>query len=299
MRCIRGSLIVATALAVALGASACGKSNVTEPSPTATPSGSGTSAPYWTLVPQHVKDDGKLLFAVDASYPPNEYTDPSGKITGWGVELATSVSHLLGLEPQFENVSMDRLVSEVGQGTYELGLASISITPARTPLVDMVSYYKAGTAWAVAQGNPTGMTQNAACGRRVAVLKGSIQADDVAARSVLCTKANRSAIVIEPFERQTDATSALLGGSVDAILADSPVVDAAVAASGGKLQILGSTYALLPYGIAVPKGSGDLAIAVRRAVQTLIGDGTYARILAKAGVAEGAVETSLIYPPAR
>jgi polar amino acid transport system substrate-binding protein len=251
------------------------------------------------LVPDGVKDDGKLVFAVDASYPPNEYTDSEGTITGWGVDLATQISDLVGLEPQFVNVSMNRLISDVSKGDYELGLASISITPARTPLVDLVSYARAGTAWAVASGNPTGMTQNAACGRRVAVLKGSVQADDITTRSILCAKANRSGIVIEPFQKQTDATTALLDGSVDATLADSPVVTAAVAANGTKLQELGTTYGVLPYGIAVPKGSGDLAIAVRRAVQKLIDDGSYAQIMSKAGVADAAIQTSLIYPPAR
>jgi len=299
MRRIRRSLIAASVLAVAVSAAACGKANVGEPSPTTTPSGSGTSAPFWSLVPDGVKDDGKLVFAVDASYPPNEYTDSEGTITGWGVDLATQISDLVGLEPQFVNVSMNRLISDVSKGDYELGLASISITPARTPLVDLVSYARAGTAWAVASGNPTGMTQNAACGRRVAVLKGSVQADDITTRSILCAKANRSGIVIEPFQKQTDATTALLDGSVDATLADSPVVTAAVAANGTKLQELGTTYGVLPYGIAVPKGSGDLAIAVRRAVQKLIDDGSYAQIMSKAGVADAAIQTSLIYPPAR
>jgi len=299
MRRIRRSLIAASVLAVAVSAAACGKANVGEPSPTTTPSGSGTSAPFWSLVPDGVKDDGKLVFAVDASYPPNEYTDSEGTITGWGVDLAAQISDLVGLEPQFVNVSMNRLISDVSKGDYELGLASISITPARTPLVDLVSYARAGTAWAVATGNPTGMTQNAACGRRVAVLKGSVQADDITTRSILCAKANRSGIVIEPFQKQTDATTALLDGSVDATLADSPVVTAAVAANGTKLQELGTTYGVLPYGIAVPKGSGDLAIAVRRAVQKLIDDGSYAQIMSKAGVADAAIQTSLIYPPAR
>lgn len=299
MRRIRRSMIAASVLAVALGAAACGKTNVGESSTTTTPSGSGTSAPFWSLVPDSIKDDGKLVFAVDASYPPNEYTNSEGTITGWGVDLAAQISALVGLEPQFINVSMDRLVSDVSKGDYELGLASISITPARTPLVDLVSYAQAGTAWAVAAGNPTGMTQNSACGHRVAVLKGSVQADDITTRSILCTKASRSGIVIEPFQKQTDATTALLDGSVDAILADSPVITAAVAANGTKLQELGATYAVLPYGIAVPKGSGDLAIAVRRAVQKLIDDGSYVQTLSKAAVGDAAIQTSLIYPPAR
>lgn len=291
-------LVAVAALTVAMGLTACGQVNQPGPSPTASATGSEVPA-IRALVPDSVLADGTLTIAVDASYPPNEYTDASGQITGWGVQLATEVAALMGLTPKFSNVTFDRLITDVRDNKYELGLGSITITTARTQLVDLVSYYQAGTAWAVAQGNPTGMTQNNACGRRVAVLRGSVQADDLAARSTLCTRASRPAIVIEPFEQQTDVTAALLDGTVDAMVADSPVVADAVAKSTGKLQLLGSTYAVAPYGMAVPKGSGNLAIAVRRAVQKLIDDGAYLDILRTASVQAGAISTSLIYPPAR
>jgi polar amino acid transport system substrate-binding protein len=295
----RVALVAVATLAFAVGLTACGQVNQPGPSATSSPTRSDADPVIAALVPDSVRADGKLTIAVDASYPPNEYTDSNGQITGWGVELATDVAHLMDLEPVFENVTFDQLITDVRDNTYELGLGSITITPSRTPLVDLVSYYQAGTAWAVAQGNPTGMTQNNACGRNVAVLRGSVQADDLAARSTLCTRASRSAIVIEPLEQQTDVTKALLDGTVDAMAADSPVVADAVAKSTGKIQMLGTTYAVAPYGIAVRKGAGNLAVAVRRAVQTLMDDGTYTGVLRTAGVQAGAIQTSLIYPPAR
>jgi polar amino acid transport system substrate-binding protein len=292
------ALVAVAALTVAMGLTACGQVN--QPGPSSTASATGSEDPaIRALVPDSVAADNTLTIAVDASYPPNEYTDASGQITGWGVQLAKEVAALMGLTPTFTNVTFDQLITDVRDKKYELGLGSITITPSRAQLVDLVSYYQAGTAWAVAQGNPSGMTQNDACGRTVAVLRGSVQADDLAARSTLCVRASRPAIVIEPFEQQTDVTKALLDGTVDAMAADSPVVADAVAKSSGKLQLLGSTYAVAPYGIAVPKDSGDLAIAVRRAVQKLIDTGTYLDILRTASVQAGAVSTSLIYPPAR
>lgn len=298
VRTIRGALIAGGALAAVVLA-ACGTVNQGGPSPTSSPSASGADPAIAALVPTSVSHDGKLLFGVDASYPPNEYTQADGRIVGWGTEIGSAVARLLGLQAEFKNVTFDRLISDVRDGRYELGLGSITITPARSQLVDLVSYYRAGTSWAVAHGDPTGMTQNDACGRTVAVLKGSVQFDDLTARSTLCTRASRAAIVVEPFQRQTDATAAVLDGSADAVVADSPVIASAVAASNGKLQPLGDTYRVAPYGVAVPKGSGDLAVAVRRAVQKLIDSGQYAHLLQAASVEDGAIHTSLIYPPAR
>lgn len=259
---------------------------------------SGADPGLMALVPESVRADGSLSVAVDASYPPNEYTDASGAITGWGVQIGTAVAQLLGLRFQPTNVAQSDLIAAVADGRYELGIASLTVTVARAKQVDLVSYYRAGTSWAVRSGNPTGMSQNDACGRRVAVLRGSVQVDDLAVRSVQCSRASRSAIVVEPFEQQTEATAAVTDGTSDATLADSPVISAAVKTSGGRLQLLGATYGVAPYGIAVPKSSGDLAVAVRRAVQSLIDSGRYADILDSAGVASGAIATSLIYPPA-
>jgi polar amino acid transport system substrate-binding protein len=294
----RVALVAVAALTLAMGLTACGQVN--QPGPSSTASATGSEDPaIRALVPDTVAADNTLTIAVDASYPPNEYTDANGQITGWGVQLANEVAALMGLTPKFTNVAFDQLITDVRDKKYELGLGSITITTSRVQLVDLVSYYQAGTAWAVTQGNPSGMTQNNACGRTVAVLRGSVQADDLAARSTLCARASRPAIVIEPFAQQTDVTKSLLDGTVDAMAADSPVVADAVAKSSGKLQMLAATYAVAPYGIAVPKGSGDLAIAVRRAVQKLIDEGTYLDILRAGSVQAGAISTSLIYPPAR
>jgi polar amino acid transport system substrate-binding protein len=297
MRSVRRSLLATVLVAAMPLVAACGGDGAS-PTPTGTTS-AGADPALVALVPADVAADGTLLFAVDASYPPNEYTDAQGEITGWGVDLGTAVAKLLGLEPRFVDVAQEDLIAAVRDGEYELGLASLTITPARAQQVDLVSYFRAGTSWAVQAGNPTGMSQNDACGLRVAVLRGSVQLDDLTLRSTLCARSSRSAIVIEPFEQQTDATAALLDGSVDATLADSPVIADAIRASDGKLAQLGSTYAVAPYGLAVEKGAGNLAIALRRAVQELIDGGTYEAILSGAGVQAGAITTSLIYPPAR
>jgi polar amino acid transport system substrate-binding protein len=291
-------LVAVAALTLSMGLAACGQVNTPGPSPTASATGSEDPG-IVALVPDDVKADGTLTVAVDASYPPNEYTDAGGQITGWGVKLATEVATLMGLTPKFTNVPFDQLITDVQDKKFELGLGSITITTTRAQLVDLVSYYQAGTTWAVAKDNPTGMSQNAACGRKVAVLKGSVQVADLVARSTLCSKASQPAIVIEPFEQQTQVSEALLKGTVDAMLADSPVVNWAVASNTGTLQQLGGVYAVAPYGIAVPKQSGNLAVAVRRAVQKLMDDGTYLDILRASAVQGGALTTSLIYPPAR
>ena len=59
----------------------------------------------------------------------------------------------------------------------------------------MVSYYSAGTQWAVAKGNPKNVNIDDACGMTVGVQKGTVQLEDLAARSKKCTDAGKPAIM--------------------------------------------------------------------------------------------------------
>ena len=124
--------------------------------------------------------------------------------------------------------------------------------------------------------------------------RGTVQVDDLTARSDTCTTAGKPAINSRQFQAQTDVTLALTGKRAQAMLADSPVVDYAVSKTNGQLEAVGDAYDTAPYGIAVPKGDGNYAKAIQGAVQALITDGTYKSILDKWSVSSGAITTSKI-----
>jgi len=71
-------------------------------------------------------------------------------------------------------------------------------------------------------------------------------------------------------------------------MADSPVAAYIVKKSNGQFQVTGKPYGTAPYGIAIPKGSG-LVKPVQKAVEALMQDGTYKRILTRWGIQRGAI----------
>ena len=271
-----------------------------------TTGGAESSAPASTItkddtlaamVPADIAANGTLSIGTDASYAPNQFlADDGTTIVGWDVDLATAVAQVLGLKAEFENAPFDTLVAGVKSGKYELGVSSFTINPERVQQVDMPSYFNAGTSWAVPAGNPNNITPDTACGFKVAVQKGTVQVEDITARSEACTDAGKEAITIEQFQLQSDATAAVVSGKDDAMLADSPVVAYAIAQTGDKLELVGEISDAAPYGYAVPKDQGDYTEAVRGAVQKLIDDGTYLSILTLWGVEDGAVTTSEVNP---
>lgn len=244
-------------------------------------------------VPAPVSADGKLVFGTDASYPPNEFTDTDGTtIIGLDVDLGTAIAQKLGLTAEFQNSQFSGIIPGIEGARYELGMSSFTINPERVETVDMVSYFSAGTSLAVKAGNPDGISADALCGKAVGVQAGTVQVEDVAARSAACTAAGQPAIAVTELQQQTDVTLALTSNRIVAMLADSPVVAYAVTTTDGALEALGAPYDTAPYGIALAKNQGTFATAVQGAVQALIDDGSYAAILEKWNVANGAIPTS-------
>jgi polar amino acid transport system substrate-binding protein len=247
------------------------------------------------LVPSDVASDGKIVVGSDASYAPNEFVDTDGTtIIGMDVDLGKAIGQKLGLEVEFQNSAFDGILPGIAAKKYDLGMSSFTDNADREKVVDMVTYFSAGTKMATLKGNPDGINLDDLCGKTIAVQRGTVQVDDLTARSDKCTAAGKPGITQQPFQAQTDVTLALTGKRAQGMLADSPVVDYAVAQTNGQLEAVGEAYDTAPYGVAVPKGDGKYAQAIQGAMQALMTDGTYKTILEKWSVAGGAITTSKI-----
>jgi polar amino acid transport system substrate-binding protein len=249
------------------------------------------------LVPADVAADGKIVVGADASYPPNEYLDTDGRtIIGMDVDLGNAIARKLGLTAEFQNAQFDGILPGLAAGKYEWGMSSFTINPDRIKSVDMVSYLNVGTKAAVAKGNPEHVSLDDLCGKPVGVQQGTVQVDDLNARNQKCQQQGKPAIALTILPQQTDVTLALTAKRVVAMLADAPVINYAINQTNGQLEALGDQYDAAPYGIAIGKGKGEFAKAVQGAVQALINDGTYDKIVSKYNGQDSEIKTSLINP---
>jgi polar amino acid transport system substrate-binding protein len=151
----------------------------------------------------------------------------------------------------------------------------------------MITYYSAGISWAQAKGGS--INPSNACGKKVAVQTGTVEADDLTTKSKACTDAGKAAIQIDQFTGQDDATQAVISGKDDAMSADSPVTAYAIKQRSTDIEPAGKTYSTSPYAYAIPKNDGKFAQALQGAVRKLIANGQYATILKKWGVQAGAI----------
>ena len=287
--------LVVLGVVAALALAGCGSSSTDDTTPTESASTSAAANDLAALVPAEIAADGKLTFGTDSTYPPNEYMGADGKtLEGMSIDLGNAIAAQLGLEAEYVASPFDAILPAITSGKYEAGLSSFTINAERLKVVDFVSYYVAGTAWAGPKGSM--LDPNNACGLAIAVQKGTVQVDDLNARSKACTDAGKGAITINQYQSQQDAAASVVSGKNAGMLADSDPIRYAVLQSSGKLVTIGEQYDTYPYGIALKQDNGTLAEAIQKAIQAIIDDGTYTTILEKWAATAGAITTSEVNP---
>ena len=117
------------------------------------------------------------------------------------------------------------------------------------------------------------------------------ETDDIPARNKACEAAGKPDIVKVAQEKQSDVNTSLQSGRVDAVLADSPVIDFAAKSNG--FDTVGDSYESAPYGVAIWKQTNDqLAQAVLQVLKDMKTDGSYDQIAAKYGIQSGGLQAS-------
>lgn len=253
------------------------------------------------MVPEAVATDGTLTIGSNLEYAPNEFVAADGRTpVGFDIDIINAVARTMGLEPQIENAGFDSIIPAIGS-KYEVGISSFTINAERLEQVNMVSYFTAGSALAVQQGNPDGIPADdvageALCGVTVGVQTGTIQQEQLETVSQECQAAGNEAIDLLPYDSQADVTTNLAGGKLQAMYADSPIVAYAAEQTNGQVEQLGGIDDAAPYGIVVAKADTELASAVQAALQKLMDDGTFGDILDTWGQGEGGLDTAEVNP---
>lgn len=297
----RLTIAAAAVLASSFALTACGSNSLDTSSGQPTAKVSTTvNKTAAQLVPANIKAKGTLVVGTDASYAPSESLAGDGKtIVGFDIDLFKAVAKSLNLKVKFVNASFGTIIAGVVKsGKYDVGVSSFSITPDREKQATMVSYFSAGTAWAVAAGNPKKIDPTKPCGINVAVQSNTTQALDQLPLLVKACQTAGTPIHVDSYDQQSQATASVISGKDDAMLADSPVVADAVKHSTGKLESVGSLTDTAPYGYVLPKSEADFGNAIVAALKALQADGTYTKILTSWGVQQGAITDFAVNPSA-
>jgi polar amino acid transport system substrate-binding protein len=295
MRPFRPALILAGALLASIF-TACGTTNTNTVAAGCVPADGINTASLNLVLP------GKLTDATDATYPPQEFVDPTTHTyTGMEVDLANEFAKRLCLVSNVQNVQFNTIIagitssSKPGNQYYDMSISAFTITKARKAQVDMIPYFTAGESLLVPQGNPHNIkSKNDLCGLQVAVESGTVEEAEiknvpgttvgVALNDGVCKK---NPVKLQSFATEDQVISALNSNSVDATYQDSPVSGYYNNLNGNKFTEI-TTVSPNPEGIVVRNDNSAFENAIKQVLTDMENDGTYDKILSKWGLTNGA-----------
>ena len=273
--------------ALLLGTPACGRlEQLADPS-VATPAGESVpsldvNANAVALLPNSVTSRGVLRVAIPTNEPPTQfYKEGTRYLTGVNPDIARLIGEALGLEVEIKVVNFDSIIPGMAAGRYDMTVSSMTPTDKRIAVIDFVDYMQIGNAIVVAKGQPR-LTQEALCGRRVGVLIGSYQlTTNIPDYDQKCVASGQPPIDAAQFQDTRQAISALTSARLDAVLADSPILEFATTQDPD--VVISENYDFTPVAVGVTK-EPPLVNAVAAALDTVITSGAYHEVLAKYGL---------------
>ncbi|MEV5964989.1 ABC transporter substrate-binding protein [Kribbella sp. NPDC051952] len=256
------------------------------------------------LLPAKVRERGTLIVGGgfgSGSVPLGFLADDNKTPAGLEVDIAHLVAEALGLKADVQVTSWENLFIGIDSGKYDVGFSNITVTEKRKQKYDFATYRKddiafeakKGGSWKVSGGKDV-------AGKTIAVGSGTNQEKILVDWNEANVKAGLPAATIKYFQNQTDTYLALSSGRIDAYLGPNPSIAYHVKTSGqtetiGKFSGAGPTLQGLI--AATTHKDNGLVQAYQAALNAVIADGSYAKVLARWNVSNEAVTQSQINPP--
>ncbi|MFI1972965.1 atrA protein [Streptomyces cinnamoneus] len=271
-------------------------------------SAQGNQAPLFGKLPKKIQDSKVIKVGSDIAYPPVEFKK-DGKVVGVDPDIAAALGKQLGVKVEFNNGTFDNLLTGLRSKRYDIAMSAMTDTKDRQEGVDsktgnkvgegvdFVDYFNAGVSLYTKKGDTKGIgSWDDLCGKKVAVQRGTVSHDLAKAQSDKCEKDDKDKISIEAFDTDLEAQTRLKAGGVEAVSSDFPVAAYAIKTSGGgnDFESVGEQVEAAPYGIAVAKDNTQLRDALKEALDAIIKNGEYDKVVQTWGVDAGAIKEAKV-----
>ncbi|MEV0849001.1 ABC transporter substrate-binding protein [Streptomyces sp. NPDC049954] len=249
------------------------------------------------LLPPEVAKAKTLNLANSVGAPPSStYLEDGKTVAGLDTDLSNAVAKVLGLRLKREAASFEAILPALDSGKYDVGTGNFGVTDERRRTIDFVTYVNDGQGFAAREDSKlkkvTDLEQ--LCGLTIGTGAGTTFEVTLEDNKHVCTDAGKKPYSVKTYAEQGAIWGALQQGRTDVVMSTINGLRYAVDQQPG-LKFL-NEYHRLDVGFAFKKGT-KLAPAFQAAVDALIADGTYARVLKKWGVTQSAIKTSRISPP--
>ena len=224
-------------------------------------------------------NEGILVMATNADFPPYEFIGPGGEIVGIDPEIAAAIAEKLGKELRIENMDFSSVLVAVETGMVDMAMAGLTITEERKQSVNFTTSYANGVQAIIVQ-EGSSITHVDDLFAEGAFHTIGVQLSTTGDLYSTWDLEDEGLAVVERFNTGSDAIIALVAGRIDAVIIDNQPALSFVAANPG-LKKLETEFANEDYAIAVNLENTALLEAINEALAALKADGTIQRILDK------------------
>ena len=298
------AVVLAALVALAVGCGSSGTSASSSPAPAA--SGSTSTTGWTTADLDAIQADPALAsglpsgmttirVASDIPYPPWEYYDPatSKNPAGFDFDLSQAIGKKIGVPASFNQTPFDSIILSIKGGKNDMIMSDMYDNAEREGQgVTFVDYAFDGTSILVKKGNPNGITTlDDLAGQTVACESGTTQQAFLQKQNKDFASSGKTQMKILALPNQPAALLAVTSGRAVGDLTDHSTASyiAKTTNNGNTFEVVTDSafpngYDPQMVGIGIVAKNTQLIDTVQKALQALIDDGSYARIIAKYGL---------------
>ncbi len=164
--------------------------------------------------PVDARDWSTIRIGVDATYKPFTYKSPDGQLTGFDVDIANALCAQMKAKCSFVESSWEGIIPGLRANKFDAIISSMSITDERKKAVDFTDKYYSTPTFVIAKAGSIDGSPASLKGKRVGVLKASIQ--ETYAKAVLAA----AGASIVSYDSTQQSYLDLRSGRLDAVVVD-------------------------------------------------------------------------------
>ncbi|WKY47408.1 ABC transporter substrate-binding protein [Eubacteriaceae bacterium ES3] len=222
---------------------------------------------------ERIMEEGEMTFAMTGAYPPFNYIDEDGELTGFDIDIANALADEMGVTAAPITTEWDGIIGGLTGNRFDMIIGSMAITEERLEQVNFTNpYYYDGAQFFAKSDSGLSSIEDLVDGQ-VGVVTGTTFQD------YLSDLDNIAEIV--QFQSDVDNFQAVSQGRTDGLVTSKAVGARAPIDYGVDLVPVGDLLYSEDIGIAIRKDDTDLLEAVNNALNTIIENGTYDEISQK------------------
>jgi polar amino acid transport system substrate-binding protein len=228
------------------------------------------------LTLEQIRRNGKLRIGCEATYPPFTYRD-AGVITGYDVELATTMCQALGVQAEFIDTQWSGVIPALYAGRFDIIMSSMSYTRARMERVAFtIPYAEAGQALLIRARDESRIRSMADMGGRSLGVKLGSPGETLHPRLAEAMRgAGAQAFSgVRTYDDHPAAYLALMQGTVDGVLNTLPSLAYVMRGQPGRFSILRGIGADNWAGIALRREDPEVLAWLNERLVAMRADGS-------------------------